>query len=354
MSALQTVDVFTSGQDGFFAYRIPALAVARDGTVLAFAEARKNHRGDPGTDGNELHMVVKRSLDQGRTWSEMITVEAPGELWSAGNPAAVCDRDTGRIWLHYVRCRPGSGSGRARPGTDDIVNLVRYSDDAGATWSAPEDITAICRDLASPTWRCTVVGPGGGIQDHRGRLVFACWKCDAARWGVFAIFSEDGGRTWQRGACVPGTPEHANEDQVVELADGRLLLDFRQEGSTHRWLATSSDGGRTWSEPYPGPAVSPVCCAIERLTLKSAGDDADRIIWTGPRGPGRIDLVLRVSGDEGRTFPCERLVAAGSAAYSDMERLPDGRIALLWERDNYGFISFTAIDRAFATEGISP
>ena len=346
MNDLTHVDVFTSGHDGFFAYRIPALAVARDGTILAFAEARKNHRGDPGTEGNELHLVVKRSHDQGKTWSAMTVIEAPGELWSAGNPAAVCDRDSGRIWLHYIRCRPGCGSGKARPGTDDILNLVRYSDDAGVTWSAPEDITAVCRDMTSSTWRCTVVGPGGGIQDRQGRLVFACWSQDEPR-RVFAVFSEDHGLTWQRGACVPETLNGVNEDQVVELADGRLLLDFRQAAGEHRWLALSNDGGRTWEKPYVGPTVSPVCCAIERFTLKAKGDDADRIVWSGPRGPGRTDLVLRISHDEGRTFPRERLIAAGSAAYSDMERLSNGNIGLLWERENYGFITFTQLDRTF-------
>ena len=346
MKNLKHVDVFTSGQNGFCAYRIPALAVARDGTILAFAEARKNHRGDPGTEGNELHLVAKRSRDQGQTWSDMLTIEAPGELWSAGNPAAVCDRDTGRIWLHYLRCRPGCGSGQARPGTDDIVNLVRYSDDQGATWSEPDDITAACRDMNSPTWRCTVVGPGGGIQDRHGRLFFACWKQDEPR-GVFAILSEDHGQTWQRGACVPDADAGANEDQVVELADGRLLLDYRQAAGTQRWLATSADGGLTWSKPYPGTVVTAVCCAIERFTSKAAGDDADRLVWTGPRGPGRNDLVLRMSSDEGRSFPRERLMAAGSAAYSDMERLGDGRIGVLWERENYGFITFTPLDRAW-------
>ena len=215
-----------------------------------------------------------------------------------------------------------------------------------ATWSAPTDITPVCRDLASPTWRCTVVGPGGGIQDRHGRLVFACWKQDESR-GVFAIFSEDHGRTWQRGACVPDADRRANEDQVVELADGRLLLDFRQGSGPHRWLAISGDGGRAWSRPSPGLSVTAVCCAIERFTLKAAGDAADRLVWTGPRGPDRKDLVLRVSTDEGRTFPHERLVAAGPAAYSDLEQLPGGRLALLWERDNYGFITFVALDSAF-------
>lgn len=344
------VDVFTAGKDGYFSYRIPNLAVTNDGTLLAFAEARKNNMGDPGTEGAEIHLVMKRSLDQGQTWSAMTVVEAPGELWSAGNPTAVCDRETGRIWLHYVRCRPGRGTSEARPGTDDVANMVRYSGDQGETWSEAEDITAACRDMQSPTWSCTVIGPGGGIQDRHGRLIVPCWKKDEP-WGVFALFSEDHGRTWQRGACVPAADAGANEDQLVELADGRLLLDFRQSTGPQRWQAISADGGRTWSEPRPGQPVSDVCCAIERFTLKASGDDADRLVWTGPRGPQRADLVIRVSDNEGLSFPVERLIATGSAAYSDMERLADNRIGLLWERDKYGFITFTDLDREFILKG---
>ena len=69
-------------------------------------------------------------------------------------------------------------------------------------------------------------------------------------------------------------------------------MDIRHEKGPHRWMAESTDGGRapsagwSWSEPRPGLAVSPVACAIERYTLQAAGDDRDRILWTGPKGPG--------------------------------------------------------------------
>ncbi len=346
------IDVFTSKAGGFNTFRIPALAVAGDGTLLAFAEGRKGG-GDPGTPGHELHLVLKRSMDRGDTWSDMTTVEKPEKEWSAGNPCPIYDRDTGRIWLHYILCRPGCKSNTSRPGTDDLVNLVRFSDDAGTTWSDPEDITASCRDMSSTTWRSTIMGPGGAIQDRNGRLVVPCWKWDEPL-GVFAVFSDDHGTTWRRGKCVPDTGTHANEDQLVELADGRLLLDFRQADSSnselpHRGFAESIDGGRTWSQPRPGLPVKPVCCAIERFSLKSEGADADRIIWTGPRGPGRRDLVMRVSEDEGLSFPYEQLIYSGPAAYSDMARLPDGGVGVLWERGaqreggKYDFLTFTKI-----------
>ena len=127
-------------------------------------------------------------------------------------------------------------------------------------------------------------------------------------------------------------PGPGDENQLVELADGRLLMDIRQESGPHRSFSTSEDGGKTWSARRPGLPVSPVACAIERYTLKSAGDDRDRIIWTGPKGPDRQNLVVRISYDEGQTFPVERLIAAGPAAYSDLTILKDKTIGVLWER----------------------
>ena len=79
----------------------------------------------------------------------------------------------------------------------------------------------------------------------------------------------------------------------------------------------SADGGQTWSQPRAGEKVTPVCCAIQRITRKSGGDDRDRILWTGPKGPGRKNLVARLSYDEGETFTQEREIAPGYASYSD-------------------------------------
>jgi len=342
MKSPSHVNVFVSGQDGYHAFRIPAIEQATDGSLLAFAEARKNNRGDPGNDENEIHLVQKRSTDGGRTWSPMTVIEAPGELWSAANPTPVLDRTNGRLWLHYLRCKPGRGSRTARPGTDDIQNLARHSDDHGATWSGPMDVTAACRDMRDSQWRCTVVGPGGGIQDRTGRLIVPCWQWP---YGVFAVFSEDHGRSWQRGQAVPGVG--GNEDQLVELSDGRLLLDFRQGSGENRWTAVSRDGGRTWSTPRPGQTVTQVCCAIERCPVKSPADDRPRIVWTGPKGPGRANLVARFSDDDGGSFPVERLIAGEPAAYSDMAELGDDGVGVLWERGDYGFITFTRLDRDF-------
>lgn len=342
-SDITHVDVLTSGQDGYACYRIPTIEVAPDGTILAFAEARKYNGGDPGMDNNEIDLVLKRSADGGRTWSAMKVIEHAGERWSSANAATVVDRKTKRVWVLYLRCKPNRDTGTSRPGTDDTQTLARHSDDCGVTWSEPTDLTAIARDMADPKWTCSVIGPGGAIQTRKGRLLFASWK--ATPYVPFCLHSDDHGKTWRRSAMVPGV-QGGNECQVVELADGRILMDIRQNDGPSRWVSISEDGGTTWSSPRPGATVSPVACAIERLTRK-AGRERDRIAWTGPRGPARKTLVARVSYDEGETYSNERLVYDGLAAYSDLALLRGASLGVLWERDDYRHITFTRLTMEF-------
>jgi sialidase-1 len=341
---LKHVNVYTSGADGYKLYRIPVIETAPDGSLLAFAEARKYHGSDPGDGKEDIDLVLKRSSDGGLTWSAMKIIEHPGEFWSAANPATVVDRNTRRVWVLYLRSKPGRGSESSRPGSDDMQTLARYSSDNGITWSKPIDLTKVARDYGDPTWQASVVGPGGAIQTSSGRLIAPVWKLKP--YALLTIFSDDHGQTWQRGGLVPGK-QGGNEDQLVELADGRLLLDIRQNSGPRRLQATSGDAGKTWSKPRTGELVTEVACAIKRLTLQSAGDDRNRIVWTGPKGPGRKNLVARVSYDEGRTFINERLIAEEPAAYSDLTVLNDKSVGVLWERGNYRFITFTRLPRAF-------
>ena len=339
---LEHVNVYASGADGYNTFRIPAIETAGDGTLLAFAEARKHNAGDPGTGNNDIDLVLKRSSDGGKTWSAMQVIEDPGDRWSAANASTLVDRRSGRVWVFYIRCKPGRGTHQARAGTDDMQVLARTSDNSGKTWSEPIDLTAVARDMDDKRWGASVNGPGGAIQTSKGRLIVPVWGYP---WRNFAIFSDDAGKTWRRGKCVPGE-QTGDECQLVELADGRILMDFRQQKGPHRYLSVSEDGGETWSAVRPGQTVTPVMCAIERFSLKSAGD-RDRILWTGPKGPGRSNLVARVSYNEGQTFQNQRPIYTGPAAYSDLTILKDGAAGVLWERDNYKFITFTRVDKSW-------
>jgi hypothetical protein len=347
---LTHTDVFVSGQNGYHTYRIPAVEAAPDGSIIALAEARKYNADDPGFGKQEIDLVYKRSTNNGASWSPMTVLEHAGEFWSAANPATLVDRTNGRLWVFYLRSRPGCSTDTSRPGTDDLQTIARWSDTSGQTWSEPVDLTTAGRDLNDKAWRVSVPGPGGAIQTRTGRLIVPMWKMPS---GNFAVFSDDHGRTWQRSQFVPGK-QGGDENQIVELADGRLLMDIRQNSGPHRWLAESADGGRTWAEPRPGLTVTPVMCAIERFTLKTAGDDGDCIIWTAPKGPERRRLVIRSSDDEGKSFANERLISDDYAAYSDLTILQDKTIGILWERGverGYQRITFTRLNREWLDMG---
>jgi sialidase-1 len=252
------------------------------------------------------------------------------------------------------------GTEGSQPGTSNNQTWVRYSDDNGRTWSAARDITRSARDYDH--WGAMFVGPGGAIQARDGRLLipaaakfdqYAIWATVNGFHGTlnvlraYVLSSDDHGESWRRGAL---TQAFTNENQLMELAGGTVMMDARQGNGPHRWAFTSADGGRTWSRPRPGQTVTAVATGIKRYTSKSDGDDRDRIVWTGPTGPGRNKLVIRVSYDEGLTFQNERLLYGGPAAYSDLTILADRTIGVLWERgvsDGYQFITFTRCNREF-------
>ncbi len=351
---LAHVDVFRAGTEGYHSFRIPAIVAAPDGSLVAFAEGRKENRSDPG--GGDIDLVAKRSTDSGATWSPLVVVDDPGDKWGASNPTPVTDRDRKRVWIFYNRWQPGMGTDKSRVGTADNQAWARFSDDNGRTWSAARDLTRDSRDF--DTQGAMFLGPGGAIQTRAGRLIVPC----AAKFDqysmvsptgnlnvlrAYAMFSDDHGETWRRGSMLRA---FTNENELVELANGFVMMDARQGNGDHRWIVVSADGGATWSAPRPGQSVTAVATGIERFTLKSSGDDHNRIVWTGPAGPGRNRLVIRTSYDEGQTWRNERVIYGGMSAYSDIAVLGDKTVGVLWERgveEGYQFITFTRLNREF-------
>jgi len=325
------VKVFTSGKEGYHTFRIPAVIVTPKGTVLAFCEGRKTSRSDHG----DLDLVLKRSTDGGRTWGplELVYEEGGDKKITIGNPCPVIDQSTGRLWLPFCR------------DNDDV--LVISSDDDGKTWSKPRDITA---DVKAEDWTWYATGPGVGIQltvgEHRGRLVIPCDHRLRAKDGGWrgaghshCIYSDDHGKTWQRGKP---TEKSMNECQVVELPDGRLLLNMRSyRGHGCRAVAYSSDGGVTWGECVDDETLIEPVCQASLLRYSWPANGKSRLLFSNPASTkGRHHLTVRMSYAEANSWPVSRLLCEGSAAYSCLTVLPDGEIGVLYERDNYGHIAF--------------
>ena len=348
---IEHTDVFKAGEGGYHSYRIPTIVTAADGSLTVFAEARKDNRGDPGY--GDIDLVTKRSTDGGKTWGPMAVLDNPGEKWAASNPTPLLDRSNKRLWIFYNRWEPGHGTETSRPGTTNNQVWARTSDDHGKTWSTPRDLTRSARDFDH--WGAVFLGPGGAIQTRSGRLMVpSAMKFDAymvmGQAGSFSgamnamrsypLYSDDKGETWKRGEPVLA---FTNENQLVELADGAILMDARQGGGEHRWQMISQDGGVTWSRPQPGHKETTIATGIERFS-------PNRLLWSGLLGPGRRHLVVRVSYDEGQTWANEKTIYGGPAAYSDLTMLDDGTAGIIWERgvsDGYQFVTFTRINREF-------
>lgn len=340
---IETIDVFSGGKDGYPAYRIPSIITTKSGTLLAFAEARANLR-----DHAENDIVLKRSSDGGKTWDALQRVAEDGTN-ALGNPTAVVVRETGRVVLMYQRYAKGFDEHKAEPGLDGprvCRTFVQHSDDDGATWSQQREVTASVKRPTEVT--STATGPGIGIQlargKHAGRILMPFNQGPYGKWKVYAVFSDDRGETWRYGETAPEPGKgFANEVQFVELADGSVMLNARnQRGAKVRKISISRNGGETWSPLRDDTALIEPECQASILRQPGNGDPArDVFLFSNPATQiGRTNGVIRLSRDEGKTWPVSRVLYAGGFAYSCLTSLPDGSVGCLFERDGYKAISF--------------
>ncbi len=326
--------VYVSGQGGYDTYRIPALLVTKKGTLLAFCEGRRKSSSDTG----DIDMLVKRSEDGGRTWGPQQVIWDDGKN-VCGNPCPVVDQDTGTIWLPMT-WNLGTDHEReiiAQKSKDTRRVFITSSQDDGNTWAKPEEITGSAK---RENWTWYATGPCTGIQlergAHKGRLVIPCdhIEADTKKYFSHVIYSDDHGKAWLLGGSTP--TDQVNECQVVELADGRLMLNMRNYDRTKksRALSISEDGGLTWSDVWRDPALpEPICQAsFIRYSLEQDGKGQNRLLFSNPASrDDRVRMTVRLSYDEGQTWPVAKVLHEGPSAYSCLAVLPDGGAACLYE-----------------------
>ncbi len=361
------VDLFEAGVGGYKLYRIPGIVVTKNGTVLAYCEARKNNYGDWG----EIDVLLRRSTDGGQTWlppQQLVNLEGdlplnpvtiPKKLDKLGentvnNPVAIVDYQTGAVHflycLEYMRC------------------FYLRSDDDGATWTKAVEITTSFNAFRPEyDWKVLATGPAHGIQiqtgPHAGRLVVPVWLSlgtggHSHHPSVTAtVFSDDHGQTWQRGdIAVPNNKKYIdpNETIVVELEDGRVMLNSRSISKQNRRLVTiSNDGATHWSEPmFDEQLLEPVCMAgIIRVRQPRDGQPG-LLAFSNPHnlkkekgkavpggGRDRKNVSVKLSYDDGKTWPVNRTLEPGFSGYSDLAVLPDGTILCFYERGSTDGVS---------------
>ncbi|HOA72130.1 MAG TPA: sialidase family protein [Phycisphaerae bacterium] len=323
--------IFVSGTGGYHTYRIPSLIVTPNGAVLAFCEGRKNSASDTG----DIDILIRRSDDQGRTWGPVQVVADHGPD-TIGNPCPVVDRQTGTLWLLLTGNLGHDDEQKIKARTSEGTRTVWvcHSTDDGRTWSQPEEITTAVKP---PDWTWYATGPGCGIQLRAGRLVIPCDHAVTGPGGsIFrshVIYSDDHGRSWKVGGVLG---DGLNECQIVELADGRLLINMRNyaKGADEhrRAVAVSADGGLTFSDVFFDSAlVEPVCQAAFLRYTNRPSHSRDRLLFSNPASTKRERMTVKLSYDEGKTWPVGRQLHAGPSAYSALAVLPDLSIACLYE-----------------------
>lgn len=358
----ESVDLFRAGDFGVTEFRIPALGLAADGAVYAAVAGRMKS----GDDWGESDIFVKRSVDGGLNWRDHARIDVESltlaESDSAAalpggqtidNPTFVTDRKRGRTFLLFQQ-------GYRRAFCWDVSSP-----------DPPRDITASFEKFRPEyPWKVLAMGPGHGIQLANGRLLVSVWLSDSSAGDhrhscVSTIYSDDGGQTWSPGAIACNHPEPANPSEavVVELADGRVMLNVRNESAHHRrQCLVSSDGISGWQDQGTrGDLFCPVAHAsMIRLPRgkqpllfvnPDSGPEA-KSLWGGVLLTRR-NLTAKLSYDDGATWPVHRAIDDGPwSAYSDLAVMPDGTILCLYERGYVNGVTQTIRLRRFREEWI--
>ncbi|MSR40611.1 MAG: exo-alpha-sialidase [Phycisphaerales bacterium] len=361
------IPVFVGGNEGYPVYRIPSIVRLCPSTVparlLAFAEGR-----DTLSDNGQNDLVMKSSLDAGVTWSALqVLLDVPTR--SLNNPCAVVLRDgahSGRVLLMFQSYPIGCSESCVEVGYDigahgDKIcrTFTMYSDDDGATWSTPKEVTRGVKRATRVTSVAT--GPGVGIQlrrgEHRGRIVMPFNEGPAGKWRVYAAFSDDDGESWNIGEPAKDGGEEnaakgvANEVQMIEREDGAVVLNARQYyGSGRRKTALSTDGGANFGAlvdipELPDPSCMGGCIVLhDALDSLSSGAPFTTVAFTGcDSETRRANGALWISRDGGRTWPQKVSIEIKGFAYSVPVALAAHEVGVLYETAGYKQIVFTKV-----------
>lgn len=316
-------DLFnTSMNESVSCYRIPAIVTAPNGDLIAAIDERLPSCNDlRGSD--DINIVIRRSSDNGKTWTPIETVVDFPLGQSASDPSMIVDEITKEIFMFYNFMNLNTEK--------DVYYLhVLKSSDNGKTWSKPEDITS---QIAKPEWHedFKFITSGRGIQTSTGKLLHCMVNLNS---GMHIFGSDDHGKTWFL-IDTPITP--ADESKIVELVDGSWMVNARENKEGHRFIHTSTDEGKTWTTKPDTDLIDPGCNAsIIRYTSIDDGYNKNRLLFSNAKTTkGRTNLTVRVSYDEGATWTNGKTVYEGPSAYSSLTVLKNGDIGVFFEKDEY-------------------
>ncbi len=338
--------VFVPGGE-YASMRIPALVVTKSGTLLAFCEGRIG----TASDWADMDLLMSRSTDEGKTWESQVVLARRERGAPTSNPTPIVDSDGG-VHLLYQR--------------DYARAYYTASKDDGETWSTAVDIT-YAFDAFKPEydWKVLAPGPGHAIQLRNGRLLVPVWLSDPARLVprrshgpscVATIYSDDMGKTWKRGEIVADNSaelKSPSESMVVQLDDGRVMINMRTPSEAkRRAISYSTDGIASWTKPvFDDELFEPACMAglIKGRARYTSGKSV--LLFSNPDSRNipkhpRKNLTIKMSYDEGQSWPVQKVLQRGPSGYSDLAAGADA-IYCLYEtnRESEGWNYTIALKR---------
>lgn len=317
--------LFTPGDAGSASYRIPAIITAADGSLVTVTDKRWNGAGDLSA---KIDPVVRRSIDNGKTWSLPLTIANFGGPTGAGDAALVLDRTNGNLLCMVSADKGFFASTNAVP----AKVLVIRSTDNGVSWGTPVDITSQIYG-PNPNWKGLFVASGRAHQLRDGKLVAAIAVREnisgTERITNYMITSADHGITWTTSANRAEID--GDEAKIVELNNGNIMMSIRNPGT--RRFNVSTDKGTTWGTAYNQTSITDPNCNGDfiRYTSTLDGYNKNRLLHSIPFSNSRKNVSVQMSTDEGTTWGTPKTIYTGSSAYSSLTILPDGTIGIYYE-----------------------
>ncbi|SNS51535.1 sialidase family protein [Actinoplanes regularis] len=326
-------------------FRIPAIVSTTPGSLVAFAEGRRNSESDWG----DIDLVMKTSADNGATWSGLQPVATGGtDTW--GNPTPVYNPNSdpatgGTIWL-FAQRTDGTVTSTDQT-TWDNREVYGLSKQVGAdgvptgSWTFKN----LNSTLKPAGYKWDAIGPGNGIRltqsgPDRGALVIPAWGRN--------IYSKDGGTTWQQSA-LPS--RDGVEGTVSERTDGSLYRNDRPGSGSgfqpyRRFLSGTLTGGYTayqWHDGTHDTLTEPTSGGgCQGSVLRYNFDGRHRLMFLHPSdATNRRKMMISISYDNGATWDeMSRLIPHPTGwggddpvegGYSSMAKTSDYHVAALIE-----------------------
>lgn len=326
--------LFAPGDYGSKNYRIPAIITADDGSLIAICDKRKFNETDLPED---IDLISIRSTDNGKTWSEPITIaQGTGRNQGFGDGAMV-KTASGKILAIFVG---GPGLWNSTP-TNPIRTYIRESDNNGITWTAPRDITPQlfgddCPDTSRRKWLASFCAAGRGIQTRNGRILLVAAVRETSDYLLnnYVYYSDDEGITWHvsEKAMTGG-----DESKVVELNNGNILMSIRNKNKGKRLYTLSTNNGVSWTPYQEWTEINDPACNGEILRYTSVPDgyEKNRLLHSIPDDKeNRKNVSVFLSYNEGETWEIKKSICPTASAYSSLTILPDGTIGIFFEKES--------------------